>query len=333
MVRKMRIGSNLAVVIFLVLVLQLLSAAGSPSKNSINAKITGYLTDPELNEVSGLAHSAVTPDLLWMINDSGGAPVLYAVNSAGTLQCRVRVEHARNRDWEDLAGFVWRGHSYLLIADCGDNRQHHASHTLYIVREPRLGGHDLSSERHASIAWQINFKYPDRGHDAEAVSVDGTAEKVYVLTKRERVPIVFELPLRPAQKGMVVASPIARIAHLPQPTADELKLPYGDKRSWPTAMDINPQGNRAVVLTYSHAYLFQRPSGTSWDQAFAGVPIRIILPAAELMPALSQREAICFAPDGKHLFVTSEGVGAALLKVKLSQDAASSARNAPVQNR
>jgi len=141
--------------------------------------------------------------------------------------------------------------------------------------------------------------------------VDAAGGKILVLSKRDNPPLLYALPLSP-KKDHVLAKKIASVQQIPPPTTEDHRQKHGLYRSQPTALDISPDGCRAVVLTYKHAYLFKRPSRGSWVAAFSEQPLTIPLPLPENFPDLRQREAICFTPDGNSLIVTSEGRGAGI---------------------
>ena len=277
----------------------------------------GHIEDPRLLECSGLEASPTVDDLFWAVNDSGNGPYLYALGSDGRGFGRVKVAGAQNRDWEAMDTFYWQNHQpMILIADVGDNKARYAMHTLYIVPEPAFNGAPYPPSAEVQVAWRIRFAYPDGRHDAEAVAVDAARQKVFVLTKRDNPPLLFVLPLSPpATHAPVLAQKIARLDHIPPPSAADLLFPYGTVRSQPTALDISPDGRCAAVLTYKHAYLFERGAAESWAAAFSAVPLLIRLPLPQQDTGLGQREAICFAADGKSLYVTSEGRHAAIYRV------------------
>jgi hypothetical protein len=83
-------------------------------------------------------------------------------------------------------------------------------------------------------------------------------------------------------------------------------------------MDVSPDGSTAVVLTYKNGYIFQRMAGEDWAQAFKKIPQLIRL------PRLRQAEALCFAADGRTLFVTSEKIPAPLLRLDVISELQSS---------
>jgi hypothetical protein len=277
------------------------------------AQLVGRLEDDRLVECSGMDTSLAADNLFWAINDGGHGPFIYALGIDGRSRGRVLVVGAENRDWEGLDTFFWKGRSMILIADFGDNNEEHDTHTLYIMEEPRLYSERYGNSAAVEVAWRIVFSYPDRRHDAEGVAVDAAGGKVLVLTKRDNPPLLFELPLIPLSTDRpVVAHKIAEVSQIPPPSKEDLLQKYGKYRSQPTALDLSPDGLQAVLLTYKHAYIFNRRHLDSWAAALSGHPILIPLPPPQDRSDFRQREAICFAPDNQSLFVTSEGSGAGI---------------------
>jgi hypothetical protein len=289
--------------------------------NYQNATQIGYLANRELNEVSGLACSRLRSDVLWTINDSGSGPFIYAANTQGAHLGKVRVLDAQNQDWEDLASFRLRDTSYLLIADVGDNDEIRSDYFIYVTEEPAITEKiDPSGQ---SIAWQyrIRFKYEDGSRDCESVAVDLQGQRILLLSKRNVPPILYALPLfTQSRNNIQVAKRLTAVTAIPQPTLqDVIEDPrFGYYRSQPTAMDVSPDGSTAVILTYKNAYRFQRTVGENWAQVFKEVPQLIRL------PRLRQAEALCFAADGRTLFVTSEKIPAPLLRLDVINDLQSS---------
>ena len=80
-----------------------------------------------------------------------------------------------------------------------------------------------------------------------------------------------------------------------------------------TAMDISPDGRRAIVLTYTNAYEYTRAAGEDWAKAFSRSPRKI------RMPGRTQGESICYGPDGKTLYLTSEKLPTPLLQVPVKE--------------
>lgn len=271
----------------------------------------GHLEAAELTETSGLATSRRTEGVLWAVNDSGNAPVLFALGSRGEDRGAVRIAGVKNIDWEDLASFTWQGKPYLLVADVGDNRSVRPEVLLHVVPEPLPGKNGRFSGT-VKPAWSILLRFEDGPRDCEGVAVDEQDGQIWLMSKRTDMPILYRVPLRPAQPEQVqTARRALEINNLSAPTSDDLAQVYGRFRSWPTAFDMQADGRAAVILTYKDAYLYVRRGSEPWTATLARPPQILRLPAAELLP---QREAICFTEDNA-LLVTSEGPGAALFRL------------------
>lgn len=259
----------------------------------------GNLENQQISEASGLASSGLYPGALWVINDGGNEPLLYSIGIDGSDLGAFRVEGASNYDWEALASFQLQNTAYLLIADVGDNWEQRKTCTLYVVKEPLITATGLDSAPAVGIAWQIRFAYEDGPHDCEAVAVDTAGQRILLLAKRSLPPVLYELPLQSADSDTpLLARRLASIPHF----------------SWPTGMDIAPDGLSAVVLTYSHAYLYSRSQKEDWAAAFGKMP-RLLS-----FNQLKQQEAICFGFYGKTVYVTSEQLPAPLVRIDLQTE-------------
>jgi hypothetical protein len=270
------------------------------------AQFAAVITDPAVDEISGVAASRRHPGILWAHNDSGDAPRLYALGPDGRVHARIDVTGARHVDWEDIAAFELDGAPMLLVADIGDNGGVRGELQLYVLREP---------ERIADIAlrpeWTIRFRWPDGARDAEAVAVDVAAGEILLASKR-RVPAeVFRLPLRPADDGVQTAERIGLLSHIEQPSAAEREASpvFGRYRSQVTGMDLSPDGLTLAILTYQRIYLHHRGEDEAWAPALDRTP-RVLR-----FPWLAQAEAIAWDLDGRGLWLTSERLPAPLLWV------------------
>ncbi len=296
--------------------LEQMEATGASSLGA--AQMVGRIQNNRLVECSGMDASRIHDDLLWAINDGGNEPYLYAMGEDGRDRGRVRLVGANNRDWEGLDAFMWQDRPMILIADMGDNHQQFDPYTLYIIEEPRRIDEHLDPSAVIDVAWRINFAYPDGSHDAEGVAVDPLNDQVLILTKRDEPPRLFALPLKATATGQVaVARPLAIIDRIPPPTIEDRHQPYGKYRSQPTALDLSGNGLSMVVLTYKHAYLFQRRFGETWAAALGLGPTLAPLPLPEATRRFGQREAVCFSRDGSSLLVSSEGKGAGIFRLTL----------------
>ena len=255
------------------------------------------LANPAIRESSGLACSRLLPDVFWTHNDSGDAPRLYAFNLKGEDLGTYKITGAKAVDWEDIASFQKDGRSFLLIGDIGDNASQRKIYTLYMVPEPRLDPRKRGAAGRTEPAHPIDFRYEDGPHNCEAVAIDPTTMTVYLVVKVLGFEAkVYALPLRGSLRGSTL---VAR-------AIGTLRL------SVASAMDISPDGLRAIVLTYGDAYEYVRCSDETWAQAFAR-PGRALR-----MPPRAQGESICYGSDGKTLYLTSERVPTPLLQVPVA---------------
>jgi hypothetical protein len=184
-----------------------------------------------LPEASGLAASRRTPGRLWTHNDSG-QPVLFALDSRGTVTGQVRVAGARVDDWEAIAVGACDGGSCIYIGDIGDNDAKRKRITVYRVPEPQQasGATAMSDVFHAT--------YPDGAHDAETLLVaDG---RLYVVTKGETGPIALYRFPQPLTAGTTM-----RLERVGEPV-----LPPGSD-SWITDGAVSSDGQWIVLRSLS----------------------------------------------------------------------------------
>lgn len=132
---------------------------------------SGRITDPRINEVSGLVAGWTAPRMLWFHEDSGNGPWLYAIEPSGELIASIEVLDATNRDWEDMA----RSNGRLWIGDIGDNARVRPEIQVYWFAEP-------SPDADTVRADMVTLRYPDDSHNAEAMIVDG--KRLFVVEKR-----------------------------------------------------------------------------------------------------------------------------------------------------
>ncbi|KXU37912.1 hypothetical protein AXK11_01835 [Cephaloticoccus primus] len=314
-----------------VLALSLLPSGPRSAKADSNSpswqgpETLGQITEPQINEASGLAHSYSESGLLWTNNDSGNAPVLYAVDAQGRHRGSVRIEGATNRDWEDVASYQIDGRAYLIAADVGDNSATYPECVLYVIAEPDPAELSPSHELFAKPERIIRYVYPDGPRDCESLAVDTTERAIYVISKRTKPPVAYRLPLFPENSGAPLRAetvgPVNGIAE-PSGLISRMSVPWGKWRAQVCSLDISRDGLRAAVLTYGEVYLYERREGEDWASAFARGGQQL---AAHNLP---QAEGLCFSPDGQEIYVTTEGLPAPLLRYRLSQETGQSASGA-----
>jgi hypothetical protein len=258
----------------------------------------GVLSDPDLDEVSGLAASRAHPGIYWAINDSGTGPKVIAIKADGSKEATMTLAGGENVDWEDLDAFDLNGKHYLLIADTGDNGGIRKQLTLYVIEEPAK----LRDGGSLKPAWIINFKWPDGARDCEAAAVDPVRGEVLLISKKRVPPELFRVALRPSDGNPQTAELLATLSDISQPSQEELKKNpvYGRYRSQITAADLSTNGRVLAVLNYHSVHLYVRRDGQDWAQVMKTVPGQLEL------PWLPQAEGIAFSPDGRSLLIGSE---------------------------
>jgi hypothetical protein len=280
------------------LLLLALLAADSTSLRWAAPEYSGVFSDPELDEVSGLAASRAHPGLYWAQNDSGTGSKLIAIKPDGSRVATLTLAGAENVDWEDIDAFDLGGKHYLLVADTGDNGGIRKQLTLYVVEEPAK----LRDGASLRPAWVIAFKWPDGARDCEATAVDPGNGEVLLISKKRVPPEVFRVKLKPADGAVQTAELVATLSDISQPSQEELKKNpvYGRYRSQITGADLSPNGRVLAVLNYHSVHMYVRNPGQDWAQVMKTTPGQLEL------PWLPQAEGIAFSPEGRSLLIGSE---------------------------
>jgi len=249
------------------------------------------LANQAIRESSGIASSRTNAGVFWTHNDSGGGPEFFAFDEKGDDLGTFRVKGATTADLEDMAVFSSDRRNFLVIGDIGDNAAKRQSCTLYIVAEPRVRAHPGEPDA-VPVAARIEFTYEDGPHNCETIMADTARNEIILVSKIPAFECqAYVLPLK-VEDGTATAK---RVATLKIPTA--------------TGGDISPDSQRAIITTYGDAYEYTRTPAEDWAAAFARAPRLVKLPRRR------QGESICYGPDGKTLYLTSELLPCPLIKV------------------
>lgn len=249
-----------------------------------------------LKEVSG-TEVINTSDVIWMLNDGGNKPKLYAVSKKGKIEKVIDVK-AKNDDWEDLTS---DDKGNLYIGDFGNNNNKRKNLTILKVDKKYL------NKKNAKVD-KIEFKYPnqdkfppkkkDRFFDAESFFYFNN--NLYIFTKsrvKKNYGKTFLYKI-PAKKGKYTAELIGEYNNC------------DDVECWITSADISSDGKTVVLLSQKNILLF---SDFKNDNFLSGKVRKIKLTHR------SQKEGICFK-DKNTLFITDErahGSGGNLYELKL----------------
>lgn len=263
----------------------------------------GTIQGPPRRETSGLALSRRTPGVIWTHDDSGGAAQLYADDlNTGKRRGTLRVAGHYNEDWEDLAAFEQNGKAWLVIGDVGDNDAKRKTVRLLVLEEPSAASLQPDTVVDVTPAYFVRFRYPDGPRDCEGVAVDPAEGAIYLLTKRDKTPRLYRVPLANPGNRVLEAqfvTEVPGIAGGPRPDS-LIKRLAGARFSWPTALDFASDGRAAAVVTYGETVVFARDAGESWSDAFKRTPARLGF------HGFPQAEAVGFTADNQSIYVASE---------------------------
>ncbi|MFW6158753.1 MAG: hypothetical protein ACOC8E_05285 [Planctomycetota bacterium] len=237
-----------------------------------------------VSESSGLACSRRNKGVFWTHNDSGDKPQVYAFDKQGHDLATYRIKGAAHTDWEDIASFELDGKAYLLIGDIGDNLRRREWYYVYIVEEPEIDTSKRGVRGELKPSKIVQFQFAGGSEDGEGVAVDTTEKVIYVAVRKGRSCPIFAFKL-PAEKKATARA--ALVARLPIHRAN--------------AIDIAPDGSRAVVHRYGRVYEYARSADEHWPDAFKRKP-RVFK-----TPDKPKGESAAYGTDGKTLYLTSEG--------------------------
>lgn len=266
------------------------------------------ITDPLLNEASGLVASQRHPGFYYTHNDSGGKPHVYVIDRKGRIFATFRLTGVKNVDWEDisLAPGDAPGKWDICVADIGDNNSKRAEVTIY-----RLAEQDLKSEAGDAVDLTpvpYRCKYLDGPRDAEGFAVDPKTGDGYVFTKRwDGVCDVYRMD----GWDRLDVNWLERVGSLKFP--DTAAIPPRIV----TAADISTDGRRLVVRNYIGGWEWRRPeTGDAGD--FKSLFERT--PTALRLASEPQGEALCFSADGRALLTISEKTPTTLYETRLIEN-------------
>jgi hypothetical protein len=208
------------------------SQAGDPAwTHSTKVRM---VTDPRINEDSGLTRSTYPRTTLFVHNDSGDTARFFALSKTGSTAAVFNLPSAPSLDWEDTAS----GPDHTLwFGDIGDNQTRKAFISVIRVTEPR----DLHSRNLGSTTYKL--QYPNGPHDAEALMVRPNSGQLYVITKDANGGTIYRAP-KTLKWG--VMNQLTPVASAPATV---------------TGADFSPNGKQFVLRTYSTAYLYFRIGG------------------------------------------------------------------------
>lgn len=215
----------------LCLLLALIAPAELPS-----GVVVGRMGAPALEEVSGMVRSRKHPGIFWVHNDSGNAPILYAIRDDGRLVQSYRVA-APNLDWEDLAT---DDAGNLYLGDIGNNYGLLPIRVIHRIVEPDPKQPAANPLTVTSFA----YRFDGPAFDAESLVIDGG--RGLLITKRHD-----GLPAEVRAVALATGDPLR-----PKPSEVLGNLPGFTEAI--TGADLSPDGHCLAVCSARRAALFQR---------------------------------------------------------------------------
>lgn len=284
-------------------------ALAAPSVDYGPASSQCTITDPEIDEVSGLV--VVAGGDMLLVEDSTPEPrpgstsiLMYRMDQACVVATEATEFDQDPRDIEDLAfrdNTVW-------FADIGDNAESRSNVALISV------GYDPADPPvRSTVPVVFRLGYPDGPHDAEALLLapDGTP---YIVTKDLLGQSAVYRPAGPLDPAAEVA--MDKVADVDLVMTGTPGGPVGRLgQVLVTGGAVSADGALVALRTYTDAYVWAL-SGSDVAGALRADPIAVVA-----LPDAPQGEAISFAADSRSLIVGSEGVNSVITIVPAASQA------------
>ena len=135
----------------------------------------------EVNETSGLFfHNG----RLWTHNDSGGKPILYALDTTTfEVAQKLTLKNVKNKDWED----VCTDGEHVYVGNFGNNKGNRKDLTIYrfpLSSIPEEGNATIEVDSICfSFGDQTNFEKRKLEHDFDCESMFATEDYLYLFSK------------------------------------------------------------------------------------------------------------------------------------------------------
>lgn len=252
---------------------------------------TQGITDTSVKEASGIAASPINRDVVWVHNDSGDSPRLFALRIDGTGLGRLNLVGAPSGDWEDLASAPCpdRSGPCLWVED-------HSGRKVYAVPEPTVAANAPFGELFASDYWAFSISYPNGATpDVEALLLEPDGSAFYLFEKtanaRARLYRAASVTAKTASLAMVEVGSVA------SPGA------VAGQGGNITGGDLHPSRERLLLRTYLAVFEYRLHPGDFPGNLDAAerrdFPVSVSLELAG--------EAVTYDQTGKGLLTVSEG--------------------------
>lgn len=268
----------------LVLVLLVLMALQACAQNTYLGELDKLGKFPsKLKEVSGL--EVTQEGQIWVIEDSGNKDEIYRVDKDAEIKESLKIDHAKNVDWEDLTMDV---QGNLYIGDFGNNRNARKDLVIYKVTKEEM-------DRKEPNADKIKFSYPQQNDfppekDSLYFDTEGffhLNNYLYIFTKNRTRPysgktLIYRVP---DKEGEYKAEFLG-----------DLFLCGDQSHCSVTSADISPDGKTVALLSYGFVFLLTDFTAPDFTKS----SIKIVDLQTD-----TQIESVCFS-DNKTLLIADE---------------------------
>ena len=150
---------------------------------------------PPRKENSGLA---LVGNTLWTFNDSGGKPLLYAIDpERWSVERKRRIKGVKNNDWESIA----LGNGWVCVADLGNNNGKRSDLNLLIFPESSLsnGIGRIKVQKKITLNYpQERFPFDQKGrHDRDCEATTWIGQRLVMFTKNWKSRNTFIFSINP----------------------------------------------------------------------------------------------------------------------------------------
>ena len=284
-------------------------ALAAGAADYVEPKLT--IANAAINGSSGLAASLEEVGVFFTHND-GNDNRIFAFDLEGRPRGTWRLEGVDPHDVEEMTSFFIRAShkQALVLADMGNNRSPERTPPdlfhLHVVTAPAVESIEAGTRATiipSNAISTVRFRFEGGREDCEALAFDWVRERFLFINKVPRsappsanlTTNVYSLSLNDVLRGeepLLVKRILTGMPPLPEQI---------------TAMDVAPDGSKAVIQTYDDAYEFD--FDTDWATTFSKpysrkIPVKVE-PTGHPRD-YTFREAICYGRDGKSLYITRE---------------------------
>jgi len=238
------------------------------------------MSDPRIEESSGLVISPKHEDLAYTIND-GDDPIVYAIEiSTGNVVGTTRVGGGEFDDTESIA---IDGNGKMWLADLGDNDRERDDAALYRFPEPGPGRHSVTANR-----YPVSFEGGPA--DIETFLVHPRTGEKFLATRDEEAPgKLYSLPKKLTRNGDNRATDLHKST--PVDTSDGT---------------FTPSGSQALIRTGFAVHVFDPETWSEVEELS--------------VPEVENGESIAMEPGGGSFIIGSEGDNSPLIRVAFESE-------------